>query len=403
MKKVIHKHCGFICMVSLLVVSVSGASVAHSIQANKAFDLGKQAVVKVDYFHHIKGAQEPKVVDCQLTDGTESTCLSIYSQALPNNIKIGPFCPENLEQQAGIWEWDGQDAGLYRLNGAFFKKLNALGYRFYDEKGNIFITTPGVGTPQVRKSTHACLEAKLETDVKTTTLIPLYPKTAQHVTDLGTVAKVGLALDGIPVFADAPSVLQTGQLPALDECGGHVDPGGYYHWHATSTDIDSSFKHEGVQAHCHLSQSQSALFAFAFDGFPMYGSADKDGELAQGLDECNGHFGPTQTFPNGIYHYHASLAFPNLPKCLKGVQAKDNFKTTAKVGIGSQGSREGHGQGMGQRPDLAAAATKLGVSEMTLRQALGGPPPNFQQAANILNVSVSQLQAALGHSQDKAK
>ncbi|WP_299002272.1 YHYH protein [uncultured Shewanella sp.] len=385
-------------LIAGLSVGSQGVVFAQNIDATNTLSVNPSPVVKAKYFQHIEGVPSPKVVDCQLTDGTNTQCLTLYSKALPDHLQIGPFCPENINEQGGIWEWDGEDPGLYRLNGAFFKKLNALGYRFYDESGNLFITTPGGAAPQVRQSAHACLEAKLETHVKTTTLIPLYPKQAKQVTDLGTVAKVGLALDGIPVFADAPSVLQTGQLPALDECGGHVDPGGYYHWHGTSTDIDSSFKHEGVHAHCHLSQSHSALFAFAFDGFPMYGSAEEDGKLAQGLDECNGHFGPTKAFPNGIYHYHASLTFPNLPKCLKGVQAKDNFKTTAKIGIGSQGNKASAGHGRGQRPDLGKAAQTLGVSEMALRQALGGPPPNFQQAAEKLKVSVSQLQKALGHS-----
>ena len=64
-----------------------------------------------------------------------------------------------------------------------------------------------------------------------------------------------MGIDGVPIFADAPSVLQTGHLPALDVCGGHIDPGGWYHWHATATDIESSFAFEAVDAECHLDQS----------------------------------------------------------------------------------------------------------------------------------------------------
>ena len=66
--------------------------------------------------------------------------------------------------------------------------------------------------------------------VQMTMLIPDAPVKAAKPTDLGTVAGVGVALDGVPVFADAPSVLQTGHLPALDTCAGHLDPGGWYHW-----------------------------------------------------------------------------------------------------------------------------------------------------------------------------
>ena len=60
-------------------------------------------------------------------------------------------------------------------------------------------------------------------------LLSLTPVKAEKITDLGTVAKVGLALDGVPIFADAPSILNTGHMPALDTCGGYVDPGGWYH------------------------------------------------------------------------------------------------------------------------------------------------------------------------------
>ncbi|MFN2164837.1 MAG: aryl-sulfate sulfotransferase, partial [Anaerolineae bacterium] len=53
----------------------------------------------------------------------------------------------------------------------------------------------------------------------------------------------------------------------------------------------------------------------------------------------------------------------------------------------------------GQRPDLAAAAQKLGVSVETLRAALGEPgqgPPDLAAAAAQLNVSLEALREALG-------
>ena len=52
--------------------------------------------------------------------------------------------------------------------------------------------------------------------------------------------------------------------------------------------------------------------------------------------------------------------------------------------------------GGGQMPDLAAAAAQLGVSEKTLRAALGAPPPDFAAAALALGVSEADLIAALG-------
>jgi hypothetical protein len=79
---------------------------------------------------------------------------------------------------------------------------------------------------------------------------------------------------------------------------------------------------------------------------------------------------------------------------------ENNFSTTSSTGIGSQGNtRRGPGQGMphgfeeaaqilgvstedlmnalkgnGQRPNIAAAAEKLGVTEKALRSALPQPP-----------------------------
>ena len=71
-----------------------------------------------------------------------------------------------------------------------------------------------------------------------------------------------------------------------------------------------------------------------FDGYAMFGTADPDGTIPGDLDACGGH-----TLAGGSYHYHATTDFPNLPKCLKGVQARDSFKTTAKSGIGSKQQR----------------------------------------------------------------
>jgi len=69
-----------------------------------------------------------------------------------------------------------------------------------------------------------CLPATADETVEMTVRIPLQPVMAETPTQLGTVAQVGLAIDAVPIFADAPSVLDTGHLPALDECGGHIDP-----------------------------------------------------------------------------------------------------------------------------------------------------------------------------------
>jgi hypothetical protein len=210
-------------------------------------------------------------------------------------------------------------------------------------------------------------------------------------------------------------------MPALDQCGGHIDPGGWYHWHATATDINSVYASKKVGAACALQQSASAQFAYAFDGYAMYGTAESDGNAPTGLDECNGNTGRTERSPNGEYHYHASSSFPNLPACLKGVQANDNFSTTARTGIGSRnggggpggpapdahaGARAGGARGPATTdgaPNLSAAAARLGLSEATLRKAMedaGGPNANLADVARSLNVGEAALKAALPKPKD---
>lgn len=126
--------------------------------------------------------------------------------------------------------------------------------------------------------------------------------------------------------------------PTLDETAGHIDPGGWYHWHGTSTDIASVYNKASLDATCGLAQSASAQFGYAYDGFAMFGTADADGTIPSDVDACGGHTGPTSALPEDEYHYHATTDFPNLPNCLTGVQAEDNFRTTAKTGIGADRS-----------------------------------------------------------------
>lgn len=357
-----------------------GAALAHSIP---------------DEFAPSAFTEEPAIVDCVLENGTQAQCYELTTGYKPEALKIGPFCPSKIDGAGGIWDWDGGEAGLYRLDRAFFEMLAEQGYRFYDEAGNIAISDPGSGEPPV--ADHACLMATQDDSVVITMRLPIEPVMAKAPTDLGTVAKVGVALDGVPIFADAPSVLETGHLPALDVCGGHIDPGGWYHWHATSTDIDTVFDSEGVGAKCAEPQDARAPFGYAFDGFAMVGSLEADGSTPVGLDACGGHVGVRA---DGIeaYHYHASRTFPNLPTCLVGVVAEDNFATTAEQGIGGANPRGGPQGGGGMPPGFQQAAAKLNVSVEALMQALddaGGPNADLAVAAERLGVGTATLRDAL--------
>jgi hypothetical protein len=326
-------------------------------------------------------------VDCALENGIETQCHKIIVGYLPMGLEIGPFCPATLDDAGGIWEWSGENAGLYRIDGDFLRMLDDLGYRFFDDDGNVDSVDNATEQPTVD---HACINVSVDESVEITMLLPVEPTVADTPTDLGVVAKIGVALDGVPIFADAPPIQVTGHMPALDTCGGHVDPGGWYHWHGTSTDIETVFENEKVTAECRLEQDASAQFGYAFDGFAIYGSMDFDGTTPTDLDACNGHMGQT-VLNDEIYHYHASNDFPNLPACLVGVQAEGNFSTTATAGVGATRAGE---DGRNEAPRGQNAGS-------------GGKPPGFEQAANELGVSVDALfeamEAAGGQDADLAE
>lgn len=362
--------------------------------------------------------KKPEVVSCTLENGVQTECAKFVTKYVPDNIEIGPFCPSTLEDEGGIWYWDGDEAGLYRVNEAYFRMLEKQGYTFFDENGQVHIS----GMDQKRpEHEHSCISMSTDSDVEITSLIPLHPMMADQPTRLGVVSKVGLALAGIPIFSDAPSVLHTGHMPALDTCGGHVDPGGWYHYHGTATDIETVYETENVQADCNQPQNSSALFGYAFDGFGIYGSLEENGKEPTDLDACGGHVGYVPGKTEKVYHYHASKDFPNLPKCLAGVVAKNNFTTTAKAGVGAQneGRREppggggdrggdrrgggpsgagGPGQMGGTPPGFDEAAAKLGISTDELLKAMeaaGGPRADLNEVAKTLGVTLEALEAAL--------
>jgi hypothetical protein len=339
--------------------------------------------------------QPAQIVDCTLENGDVAQCASYTLKFVPDDLEIGPFCPATLDDVGGIWDWDGENAGLYRIDGEYLKMLSGLGYTFYNDDGVVNVFDIRVEGPEAE---HECIAGSLDAGsaMSITTLIPIAPVLADAPTSLGTVAKVGIALDGVPIFADAPSVLDTGHMPALDTCGGHVDPGGWYHWHATATDIDTVFAQDGVDASCaNVAQDQTAQFAYAFDGFAMFGSLEADGAAPVGLDQCGGHIGTTLGSAEEVYHYHAGDGFPNLPTCLMGVVAQDNFATTAAQGIGSAGGPGGGGQG---GPDFSGTAAALGVDLADLQAALdaeGGRDADLAKVAARLNVSLDDLQATM--------
>lgn len=149
---------------------------------------------------------------------------------------------------------------------------------------------------------------------------PVVPTVADNSSDTGNGA-IGVAISGAVFFnpyeGDGSDTVANDDnttidgVPFIDACGGHPLPNAIsYHYHGIPfciTDaVDTSGEH-------------SALIGYLFDGFPIYGPQDVDGEEPTNLDECMGHVGPTPDFEDDTYHYHVSSTANYISECFAGV------------------------------------------------------------------------------------
>lgn len=170
------------------------------------------------------------------------------------------------------------------------------------------------------------------------------PATATRAADCTATATGTFALEALQGFFDF----------GVDSNNAHVQPGGLYHYHGMPEGILTA---AGVTT----SAQRMLLIGWAPDGFPIYaryghvvannatssltvvkgsyvvdtvadpgrpsaasvplGVFPTDWNYVAGygdLDDCNGRFGVTPEFPNGIYHYFATDTYPYLTRCFKG-------------------------------------------------------------------------------------
>jgi len=259
-------------------------------------------------------ASEPTIVDCTLSDGTESSCYQIVTVGVPADSDVGPFCPQTITSNAadsGIW-LDGSGT-VYQADGDFILNLpNIYGTTYGDwllydvDTGEVNITDTqeaceAAARPDVDvQYQNHCVECSLDYvdgGVSATYLIPVTPTPADTV---GNVANAGVALNGVQLAGPAPvdAILSALTIAAFDDCGGHVNPNEGYHYHAATGCTEAS----DTQADGHAS-----LLGYAMDGYGIYGMLDSDGNETEGLDECRGHSDETRG-----YHYHAASAGENM-------------------------------------------------------------------------------------------
>jgi hypothetical protein len=165
----------------------------------------------------------------------------------------------------------------------------------------------------------------------------------------------------------------------VDEFGGHPAMSDY-HYHFIPERLDNEY----------LSDGHSAIVGYINDGFPIYGYKGEGGvEMSNyDLDLCHGHKHGTLG-----YHYHATLEYPYTVGCYIGAPISSSSNGGPR--LGGQESNPPPGAQDGE-PDLAKAASILGVTENTLRNALRPPPPDWAASAERLGITEQALRKALG-------
>lgn len=278
-------------------------------------------------------------VPCTLENGTSTTCyqLKFFANDVDDS---GPFCPQTINDIGGMAIYEpgtsGTNVGLAALDSVLLNIIEADGFDIVQANGNVNINAPGAGGGPPPMGTSYCLEAGKDDDLELVYLIPVTPENLSSPNVIQPVEQLGLSLNGIPFKGNPPGVIGGGPggggsdvlMPALDACGGHHDPGGYYHWHMIANSTNEVLSDLSITAvSCtQFPQNASSIMGFAMDGYPIYGQFESGTTLPSGLDQCNGHFSATNEYPQGVYHYHAVQGVaPNIPPCLKGASANNNF------------------------------------------------------------------------------
>ena len=266
-------------------------------------------------------------VDCDLEDGTQGECYRLVFSSNP--IANGPFCPETINDVGGLGIYDGDtNPGFQVIKASLFNAMENDGYDIVGNNGDIYVYD-FTGPPNPGGFSY-CLEAVPDNNLQLTFLIPVEPKLATSNNTIDTVELIGVSVNGIPINGDPPSAvngpeLGVANIPAIDPCGGHHDPSGYYHLHFVSEVMNKVLNANSINdVSCTLVNqiTSNTLIGFAKDGYPIYAYETEPA----GLDECGGIEAATTEYPEGVYHYVASTTeAPNVPKCLKGVAAINSF------------------------------------------------------------------------------
>ena len=216
------------------------------------------------------------IVNAALTDGTTAECYQLVFKSNP--VADGPYCPTTINDIGGVGIYDGNtNPGFQVMKAELWNAMEADGYDIVDSKGNINISDPGTGMP----TGSSCLQATPDNNLQLTFLIPAVPKLAGSNDVIDIVENVGVSKDGIPLTGHPPSATSgppgsasssnIAGIPAIDPCGGHIDPFGYYHLHFGAEEMNNVLTANNItEVSCtNFSQSETALLDLLKTDFPF--------------------------------------------------------------------------------------------------------------------------------------
>lgn len=271
-------------------------------------------------------------VPCTLSDGSSTTCYEITTNGVPTDHNMGPWCPDNIADDAskgGIWLEGGQ---VYDVDGAFIQNMatfyNDNTWLMYDGNGDIYTTdtqtdcanaaNPNVGAAYQNFCVE-CLPAYV-TNISHTYTIPVTPVLLDQTSAFGGMgppgqgstapSNRGIAFNGIVFDAPAPTnaILSAYTLAPFDDAGGHINMTAGYHYHAAT----------GLSKEVSQNDGHAPMIGYAMDGHAMYALVDDNGDSPTDLDECRGHYDDVRG-----YHYHVDEAGNNnFIDCLHGAYAQ---------------------------------------------------------------------------------
>lgn len=248
----------------------------------------------------------PTIVDCTLSEGTETSCYSITIDANeePAAYTLGPWCPTHITdgpELGGLWVEDGE---VYDVDGAFVENLADFydddGWMMYDlETGDINYSAEELGCEIAGNVdfdgtyTNYCVECLPEylDELSKTFVIPIEPVLAEATVSVAG-SGAGVAFSGILLDGPAPvgGITSTYTIGPFDDCGGHINPFSGYHHHAVTDCLNNMA----------ISDDHASRVGIAMDGHSIYSHLNTDGTEPDDLDACNGH--ATEDLD---YHYHA--------------------------------------------------------------------------------------------------